>query len=54
MPNVGAYGLTASLTAFLSRSAPLEVVFDGDDLVGSWRLTTTAARQPTAVTAGRA
>ena len=28
MPNVGAYGLTASLVAFLSRPAPVEVVVD--------------------------
>ncbi len=39
VPNVGAYGLTASLVAFLSRPAPREVVFDGRELVGSWQLT---------------
>ncbi len=38
VPNCGAYGLTASLTAFLSHPAPLEVVYDGPDLVGHWRL----------------
>ncbi|MGI8666007.1 MAG: type III PLP-dependent enzyme [Jatrophihabitans sp.] len=37
--NVGGYGLTASLTSFLSRPAPPEVVVDGDRLVGSWQLT---------------
>ncbi|HSV65248.1 MAG TPA: type III PLP-dependent enzyme [Mycobacteriales bacterium] len=46
VPNVGAYGLTASLTAFLSRPAPAELVVDGDELVGSWRLTTTAFQEP--------
>lgn len=40
IPNVGAYGPTASLTAFLSRPAPLELVYDGEDFVGSWRLAT--------------
>ena len=30
IPNVGAYGLTASLLSFLSRDTPLEVVIDGD------------------------
>jgi diaminopimelate decarboxylase/alkylation response protein AidB-like acyl-CoA dehydrogenase len=29
-PNVGAYGLSASLVAFLSRDLPVEVVVDGD------------------------
>jgi diaminopimelate decarboxylase len=46
VPNVGAYGLTASLTSFLSREAPLELVLDGDTVVSSWRLsahTATAA-----------
>lgn len=38
VPNVGAYGPTASLTAFLSHRPPLEVVYDGEDRVGSWRL----------------
>ena len=32
IPNVGAYGLTASLLAFLSRDAPVEVVLDGDTI----------------------
>lgn len=30
VPNVGAYGLTASLIAFLGRDCPLEVVTDGE------------------------
>lgn len=38
VPNCGAYGLTASLTAFLSHPAPPEVVYDGDAHVGCWRL----------------
>ena len=29
IPNVGAYGLTASLVAFLSHPAPAEVVYRG-------------------------
>ena len=31
VPNVGAYGLTASLVAFLSHGAPVEVVVHEDD-----------------------
>lgn len=33
VPNVGAYGATASLLLFLSRPAPYEVVVQGDDIV---------------------
>jgi diaminopimelate decarboxylase len=33
IPNVGAYGLTASLVAFLGRPLPIEVVIDGSDVV---------------------
>lgn len=33
IPNVGAYGLTASLLPFLSHPPPLEAVLDGDRLV---------------------
>ena len=29
IPNVGAYGLTAGLTAFLSHRPPVEIVLDG-------------------------
>lgn len=39
VPNVGAYGLTASLVGFLSHPAPVEVVVDGDRLVSATRLT---------------
>lgn len=35
IPNVGAYGLTASVLAFLGRPAPLEVVVDGVDVVSA-------------------
>jgi diaminopimelate decarboxylase len=42
IPNVGAYGLTASLVAFLGRPMPVEVVLDGETVVGSRRLTVTA------------
>jgi diaminopimelate decarboxylase len=33
VPNVGAYGLSASLLAFLGHPAPREVVIDGGDIV---------------------
>ena len=39
VPNVGAYGLTASLLAFLGHPAPREVVLDGGRVVDSSRLT---------------
>ncbi|MEZ5840843.1 MAG: hypothetical protein R3D02_10605 [Hyphomicrobiales bacterium] len=38
IPNVGAYGLTASLVSFLSHTPPAEVVVDGERLVGVSRL----------------
>lgn len=38
VPNVGAYGLYASLLAFLGHPAPVEVVIDGDRLVHVSRL----------------
>lgn len=38
IPNVGAYGLTASLIGFLSRSAPVEVVLDGETVVSASQL----------------
>jgi diaminopimelate decarboxylase len=38
VPNVGAYGLYASLVAFLGHPAPVEVVIDGDRLVHTSRL----------------
>ncbi|MFD5076458.1 type III PLP-dependent enzyme [Streptomyces sp. NPDC058371] len=37
VPNVGAYGLTASLTRFLSRPPVTEVVHDGGRLIGASR-----------------
>jgi diaminopimelate decarboxylase len=39
VPNVGAYGLSASLLAFLGQPAPAEVVVDGDRIVDMSRLT---------------
>lgn len=36
--NVGAYGLTASLIAFLGRETPVEIVLDGGDVVEISRL----------------
>jgi diaminopimelate decarboxylase len=41
IPNVGAYGLTASLLGFLSRDLPHEIVVDGSELVEATRLTLT-------------
>ncbi|HEY1570406.1 MAG TPA: type III PLP-dependent enzyme [Pseudonocardiaceae bacterium] len=38
VPNVGAYGLTASLLAFLGHPAPVEVVTDGGDVLDVSRL----------------
>jgi diaminopimelate decarboxylase len=38
VPNVGAYGLTASLVGFLSRELPIEVVVDGDLVLDASRL----------------
>lgn len=37
VPNVGAYGLTASLTRFLSRPPVVEVIYDGDRLIRASR-----------------
>ncbi len=39
VPNVGAYGVTASLVAFLGHPMPAEVVVDGDRIVSATRLT---------------
>jgi len=41
IPNVGAYGLTASLLAFLGHRPPLEIVVDSDDIVSVTRLALT-------------
>jgi diaminopimelate decarboxylase len=38
VPNVGAYGITSSLVAFLSRPPPLEVVHRGGEVIGAYRL----------------
>jgi diaminopimelate decarboxylase len=40
VPNVGAYGLTASLALFLSHQLPVEVVVDGPRVVSMTRLRT--------------
>jgi diaminopimelate decarboxylase len=54
IPNVGAYGLTASLVAFLSRELPVEVVVDGSTVVNARRvnLTPTALPPPTPLPEG--
>jgi diaminopimelate decarboxylase len=41
VPNVGGYGLTASLLAFLSRPAAVEVVVDGSEIRAADRITLT-------------
>jgi len=38
IPNVGAYGLTASLVAFASRQPPVEVCYRGSSVVAAYRL----------------
>ncbi|KAB2346206.1 type III PLP-dependent enzyme [Actinomadura rudentiformis] len=38
VPNVGAYGVTASLLAFLGRPAPVEVIVRGEEVVSVSRL----------------
>ena len=40
LPNVGAYGLTASLNGFLSRPFPVEVISEGDKVIEVSRLNT--------------
>jgi diaminopimelate decarboxylase len=50
VPNVGAYGLTASLVAFLGRPLPVEVVLDGGTVVHARRLALTATTLPTTST----
>lgn len=37
-PNVGAYGLTASLVGFLSRDLPVEIVLNGEVVLSATRL----------------
>ena len=46
IPNVGAYGLTASLVGFLGRQLPAELVLDGDQVVDARRLELTARPLP--------
>ena len=38
IPNVGAYGLTASLLAFLSHPPPVEIAHEGGREIEVWRL----------------
>jgi len=38
IPNVGAYGMTASLIGFLSREAPIEIVCEGDTIKSVTRI----------------
>lgn len=40
IPNVGAYGATGSLTGFLSRPAPLEIAYRGEEVVSVHQLAT--------------
>jgi diaminopimelate decarboxylase len=47
IPNVGAYGLTASLLAFLSFDPPAEVVVNGEEVISASRLD--VRRSPVAV-----
>ncbi|QHE59797.1 decarboxylase [Rossellomorea vietnamensis] len=35
IPNVGAYGLSASLIGFLSRDIPREIILEGDKVIGT-------------------
>jgi diaminopimelate decarboxylase len=49
VPNVGAYGFTASLLAFLSRDAPAEITVDGTEVRSAQRLRFTYAELPVAV-----
>ncbi|SDZ35577.1 diaminopimelate decarboxylase [Amycolatopsis xylanica] len=39
IPNVGAYGLSASAVGFLSRRLPAEVIVDGAEVIGATRVT---------------
>jgi diaminopimelate decarboxylase len=36
VPNVGAYGLTASLLGFLSHETPEEVAYRGTEVIEKW------------------
>ncbi|MFD4354139.1 type III PLP-dependent enzyme [Nocardia sp. NPDC058518] len=46
IPNVGAYGISASLMGFLSRPAPAEIVTNGDQVVAASVLETTRRDLP--------
>ena len=47
IPNVGAYGVTGSLYGFLSRPAPLEIAYRGDEIVAVHQLNTGHSTLPT-------
>ena len=46
IPNVGAYGLTASLIGFLSHPAPVEVAFRNREVIEAWHWRTGHASTP--------
>ncbi len=52
VPNVGAYGLTASLLAFTSRDCPVEVVLDRGEVRDVSRLTLRRGPEPMQTEAG--
>jgi diaminopimelate decarboxylase len=52
VPNVGAYGVTASLTGFLGRPAPAEVVLRGGEVESVSRLESLRAYDPAGVAYG--
>lgn len=49
IPNTGAYGLTASLMNFLSRPAPVEVVYQGQTWIQAYQLRTRYEALPQSV-----
>jgi diaminopimelate decarboxylase len=49
VPNVGAYGVTASPLSFLGRPAPNEIVMRGDELISVSRLDYQRAYQPVGI-----
>ena len=51
VPNVGAYGVTASLLSFLGRPAPAELVVRGEEIVSVSRLEPRRAFEPIGVAA---
>jgi diaminopimelate decarboxylase len=52
LPNVGAYGLTASLVAFLSHAPPVEVALADGEVVAATRLTLDDVDVPRRLTVG--